>query len=72
MGPELIVKTVEAINKIRMRIKIAQDRQKSYTDKRIKELDFEIGEKVFLKVTLAKGLLRLERKQVEAEIYRLV
>ncbi|XP_022862076.1 uncharacterized protein LOC111382363 [Olea europaea var. sylvestris] len=46
LGPELIKNTVEAIDRIRMRIKISQDRQKSYADKRRKELGFEVGEKV--------------------------
>ncbi|XP_022880950.1 uncharacterized protein LOC111398254 [Olea europaea var. sylvestris] len=62
LGPELVEKTIEAIYKIRSRIKTVQDRQKSYADKRIKELTFEIGEKVFLKVAQIKGILRFGKK----------
>ncbi|XP_022859958.1 uncharacterized protein LOC111380588 [Olea europaea var. sylvestris] len=62
LGPELVEKIVEAIRKIRSRIKIVQDRQKSYADKRRKELTFEVGEKVFLKVAPMKGILRFGKK----------
>ncbi|XP_022853863.1 uncharacterized protein LOC111375293 [Olea europaea var. sylvestris] len=62
LGPEFIEKTVEAIDKIRMRIKITQDCQKSYANKRKKELEFEVGEKVFLKVAPTKGILRFAKR----------
>jgi len=62
LGPELIEKTVEAIDKIRLRIKAAQDRQKSYADQRRKDLEFEIGEKVFLKVAPMKGTIRFGKR----------
>ena len=47
---ELIEVTSEKIRIIRERLKIAQDRRKSYTDTWRKELEFEIGDMVFLKV----------------------
>ncbi|KAL0540334.1 hypothetical protein IC582_024569 [Cucumis melo] len=62
MGPELVQSTNEAIQKIRSRILTAQSRQKSYADVRRKDLEFEIGDKVFLKVAPMKGVLRFERK----------
>lgn len=62
LGPELIEKTVEAIEKIRLRIKSAQDRQKSYADQRKKGLEFEIREKVFLKVAPMKGTIRFGKR----------
>ncbi|TYJ96313.1 pol protein [Cucumis melo var. makuwa] len=40
----------------------AQSRQKSYADVRRKDLEFEIGDKVFLKVAPMKGVLRFERR----------
>lgn len=55
--PELIKKTVEAIENIKLRIKATQDRQKSYADQRRKDLEFEIREKVFLKVAPMKGTI---------------
>ncbi|KAL4022872.1 hypothetical protein IC575_016618 [Cucumis melo] len=40
----------------------AQSRQKSYVDKRHKDLEFEVGDMVFLKVAHMKGVLRFEKK----------
>jgi hypothetical protein len=62
LGPEIIAMTVRAIDKIRDRIKVAQDRQKSYADQRRKSVEFEVGEKVFLKVAPMKGVLRFGKK----------
>ncbi|KAL0537361.1 hypothetical protein IC582_026339 [Cucumis melo] len=62
MGPELVQSTNEAIQKIRSRMHTAQSRQKSYADVRRKDLEFEIGDKVFLKVAPMRGVLRFERR----------
>ncbi|XP_050935750.1 transposon Tf2-1 polyprotein isoform X1 [Cucumis melo] len=62
VGPELVQSTNEAIQKIRSRMHTAQSRQKSYADVRRKDLEFEIGDKVFLKVAPMKGVLRFERR----------
>ncbi|KAL0551539.1 hypothetical protein IC582_010628 [Cucumis melo] len=62
MGPELVQSTNEAIQKIRSRMHTAQSRQKSYADVRRKDLEFEIGDRVFLKVAPMKGVLRFERR----------
>jgi hypothetical protein len=43
-------------------MKAAQDRQKSYVDNRRRPLEFEIGDKVFLKVALWKQVLRFGLK----------
>ena len=43
-------------------MKVTQDRQKSYADTRRKDLEFEVGEKVFLKVAPLKGVLRFGKK----------
>ncbi|XP_022870226.1 uncharacterized protein LOC111389526 [Olea europaea var. sylvestris] len=52
----------EAVEKIRDRIKVAQDRQKSYADRRRKDLKFQVHHKVFLKVAPMKGVLRFGKK----------
>ncbi|KAA0054669.1 pol protein [Cucumis melo var. makuwa] len=62
MGPELVQSTNEAIQKIRSRMHTAQSRQKSYVDVRRKDLEFDVGDKVFLKVAPMKGVLRFERR----------
>ena len=40
-------------------MKTAQDRQKSYADRRRKDLEFEVGDQVFLKISPQKGIRRL-------------
>ncbi|KAL0546096.1 hypothetical protein IC582_016001 [Cucumis melo] len=62
MGHELVQSTNEAIQKIRSRMQTAQSRQKSYADVRRKDLEFDVGDKVFLKVSPMKGVLRFERR----------
>ncbi|XP_038886776.1 uncharacterized protein LOC120076894 [Benincasa hispida] len=54
LGPELMQTTNEEIQKIRARMQPAQSRQKSYADVRRKDLKFETGVKVFLKVAPMK------------------
>jgi hypothetical protein len=43
-------------------MKAAQDRQKSYADVRRRPLEFEVGDKVFLKVSPTKGVKRFRIK----------
>ncbi|TYK29795.1 pol protein [Cucumis melo var. makuwa] len=62
MGPKLVQSTNEAIQKIRLRMQTAQTRQKSYADVRRKDIEFNVGDKVFLKVAPMKGVLRFERR----------
>ena len=57
-GPEFIAEMIEDVRRIRERIKEAQDRQKSYADSRRTELSFEVGDKVFLKVSPSRGIIR--------------
>ncbi|GJV96529.1 putative reverse transcriptase domain-containing protein [Tanacetum coccineum] len=57
-GPEIIHETMEKIFKIRDHMQAARDRQKSYADKRRRPLEFEVGDKVMLKVAPWKGVIR--------------
>ena len=43
-------------------MKAANDRQKSYVDKRKRQLKFQEGDKVFLKVSPMKGVMRFGKK----------
>ncbi|GJV82168.1 putative reverse transcriptase domain-containing protein [Tanacetum coccineum] len=56
--PEIIHETTEKIFKIRNRMQAARDRQKSYADKRRRPIEFEVGDKVMLKVAPWKGVIR--------------
>lgn len=61
-GPEILQQTKDQVEVIRERIKIAQSRQKSYADTRRRELEFEEGDEVFLKVSPFKGIKRFGKK----------
>ncbi|GJY34637.1 putative reverse transcriptase domain-containing protein [Tanacetum coccineum] len=61
-GPEIIRETTEKIFKIKDRMQAARDRQKSYVDKRRRPLEFEVGDKVMLKVALWKGVIRFGKR----------
>ncbi|GJZ75297.1 putative reverse transcriptase domain-containing protein [Tanacetum coccineum] len=53
-GPELVHETTEKIVQIKQRMQAARDRQKSYADVRRKPLEFQVGDRVMLKVALCK------------------
>ncbi|GJZ19987.1 putative reverse transcriptase domain-containing protein [Tanacetum coccineum] len=53
IGPEIIYESTKKIVQIKSRIQASHDRQKSYIDKRRKPLEFQVEDKVMLKV-LAK------------------
>ncbi|GJY73546.1 putative reverse transcriptase domain-containing protein [Tanacetum coccineum] len=56
-GPELILDTTEKIVQIKNRLLVARSRQKSYADKRLKPLEFKVGDMVLLKVSSWKGVV---------------
>ena len=62
VGPELVQITSEKVKVVRDNLKIARDRQKSYADNRRKDLQFEIGDRVFLKIFPWKGVLRFRKR----------
>ncbi|GKB77265.1 hypothetical protein Tco_0944160, partial [Tanacetum coccineum] len=50
------------IVQIKSRIQAAHDRQKSYADVRRKPLKFQVGDKVMLKVSPWKGVIRFGKR----------
>ena len=58
MGPELVQLTVEKVSLIKEILKAAQNRQKSYVDNRKRDLEFKVGDNVFLKVSPMKSIMR--------------
>ncbi|GKC21074.1 putative reverse transcriptase domain-containing protein [Tanacetum coccineum] len=62
-GPEIVHETIEKIIQIKKRIQAARDRQKSYADRRRKPLEFEVGDKVMLKVSPWKGVIRFGKRE---------
>ncbi|GKB81125.1 putative reverse transcriptase domain-containing protein [Tanacetum coccineum] len=61
-GPEIIHETTEKIVYIKSRIQDAHDRQKNYADKRRKPLEFQLRDKVMLKVSPWKGVIRFGKR----------
>ena len=62
IGPNLIQETKEKVKVIRERLKVAMDSKKSYVDMRRKDIRYEIREKVFLKVSPWKKVMRFGKK----------
>jgi hypothetical protein len=57
-GPDFVLETREKVGIIRSHLKAAQNRQKTYADKRRRPLEFEVGDYVYLKVSPMKGVNR--------------
>ncbi|GJW22591.1 putative reverse transcriptase domain-containing protein [Tanacetum coccineum] len=66
-GPELIQETMEKIVLIKQRMKAAQDRQKSYADRKRNPIEFEVGDRVLAKV--GKVTYRLELPQELSRVH---
>ncbi|GJZ79079.1 hypothetical protein Tco_0643916 [Tanacetum coccineum] len=61
-GPEIIHETTEKIVQIRQRLQAAKDRQRSYVNVRRKPLKFQVGDRVMLKVSPRKGVIRFGKR----------
>jgi hypothetical protein len=61
-GSATIVEAEENVIKVRVNLKIAQSRQKSYADLKRKDVTFEVGEHVYLKVSPLQGTKRFHVK----------
>nr|GEY85305.1 putative reverse transcriptase domain-containing protein [Tanacetum cinerariifolium] len=56
-GPEITHETTEKIVQIQQRLQAARGRQRSYTNVRRKPLEFQVGDRVMLKVSPRKGVI---------------
>ncbi|GJV94502.1 hypothetical protein Tco_1546079 [Tanacetum coccineum] len=59
---EIVQETTKKIVQIKQRIQAARDRQKSYADLKRKPMEFQIGDKVMLKVSSWKGVVRFGKR----------
>ncbi|KAD5803480.1 hypothetical protein E3N88_14840 [Mikania micrantha] len=57
-----VIDLTEKLQQVKARIKAAQDRQKSYADKRRRPIEFEVGYQVLLKVSPWKGVIRFRKR----------
>ncbi|GJV42598.1 putative reverse transcriptase domain-containing protein [Tanacetum coccineum] len=62
IGPELVQETTDKVVLIKEKLKAARDHQKSYADNRRKPLEFKVGDRVMLKVSPWKGVIRFGKK----------
>ncbi|GKE71018.1 putative reverse transcriptase domain-containing protein [Tanacetum coccineum] len=62
IGPEIIQETTDKIVQIKERLKTTRDCQKSYVDNRRKPLEFSVSDKVLLKVSPWKGVVRFGKR----------
>ncbi|GJW40800.1 putative reverse transcriptase domain-containing protein [Tanacetum coccineum] len=61
-GPEIIHETTEKIVQIQQRLQAARDRQRSYANVRRKPLEFQVGDRVMLKVSPRKGVFQFGKR----------
>jgi hypothetical protein len=61
-GLDVLLKAEENIKMARENMKIAQSRQRSYADTRRKEMIFEVGDHVYLKLSPIRGVKRFRVK----------
>ena len=69
LGPEIVQITIDNVKVIRDRLKIAQDRQKSYANNRRRDLEFQVGDQVFMRISPWKGVLRFGKKGKLSPLY---
>ena len=62
IGPDIVKDTEAKVQVIRQRLKAASDRQKSYSDLKRKDIEYEVGDKVFLQVSPWRKVLRFGKK----------
>ena len=58
IGPNIVKNTEAKVQVIRQRLKAASYRQKSYADLQRRDIEYEVGDKVFLKVLSWRKILR--------------
>src|SRR6266540_4185452 len=61
-GPAIIKEAEEQVIQVRENLKVAQSRQKSYADNRRRNLEFQEGDYVYLKVSPIRGTRRFQIK----------
>ena len=68
-GPDLIRETSEKVPLIQERLRTAFSRQRSYADLKRRDVQFNEGDHVFLKISPMKGVKRFGKKEKLAPRY---
>nr|CAD1839621.1 unnamed protein product [Ananas comosus var. bracteatus] len=58
LGPDVLQEAEDKVRIARERLLTAHSRQRSYADRRRRDLEFQVGDHVFLKVSPTKGIRR--------------
>ncbi|GKC36936.1 putative reverse transcriptase domain-containing protein [Tanacetum coccineum] len=61
-GPEMVQETIEKVIQIKQRMQVARNRQKSYADLKRKPMEFQVGDRVMLKVSPWKGVVHFGKR----------
>ncbi|GJY46702.1 hypothetical protein Tco_0435765 [Tanacetum coccineum] len=61
-GLELVQETIDKVVLVKEKPKAVRDRQKSYVDYRCKPLEFEVGDRVLLRMSPWKGVMHFGKK----------
>jgi hypothetical protein len=59
-GPDILQEAEKQVHMVRENLRVAQSRQKSYTNHMRRELSFEVGDFVYLNVSPMRGLHRFK------------
>ena len=68
-GPDVLRDAEEQVRMIRDNLRVAQSQQKSYAETRRRELVFEVGDYVYLKVSPMRSVRRFNMKEKLAPRY---
>ncbi|WVZ93772.1 hypothetical protein U9M48_039729 [Paspalum notatum var. saurae] len=61
-GPDIIKDAEEQVKIVRENLRVARSRQKSYADKRRRDLTFEVNDFVYLKVSPMRGIREIQHQ----------
>jgi hypothetical protein len=67
-GPDILEEAEKQVRMVRENLRVMQSRQKSYADHRRRELSFEVGDFVYLKVSPMRGLHHFKVLEKRGEI----
>jgi hypothetical protein len=57
-GPDILEEAEKQVHMVKENLRVVQSRQKSYADHRRRELSFDVGDFIYLKVSPMRGLRR--------------
>jgi len=57
LGPEMLKEMEELVKKVRSNLKAAQDRQKNFADMKRRFKEYQLGDRIFVRIRARKSLL---------------